>query len=94
MGTWNSGRSGVTEHMPRKPVDKSRSPALTRRGCRSLLNGNLCHTASGGEFQRVNASEHYAALRVLGPPQSRMTLWGEEEQRSGADFGPSWPEVA
>ena len=30
----------------------------------------------------------------MGPPQSRKTLWGEEEQRSGADFGPDWPEVA
>lgn len=30
----------------------------------------------------------------MGSPQSRKTLWGEEEQRSGADFGPGWPEVA
>ena len=50
MGTWNSGRSGAEEHMPRKPVDKSRSPTLTRRVA-IPLNGNLCHTASGGSFR-------------------------------------------
>lgn len=47
MGTWNSGQSAATEHMPRKPVDKSRSPTLTRRVPVLLNNGNPCHTASG-----------------------------------------------
>ena len=30
----------------------------------------------------------------MGTLQSQATLQGEEEQRSGADFGPTWPEVA
>lgn len=62
-GTWNSGRSGAKEHMPRKPIDKSRSPTLTRRGCRSFERQPLPH-GEWGEFQRGNASEHSAALRA------------------------------
>ncbi len=61
IGTWNSGRSKAKEHMPRKPIDKSRSPTLTRRVAISL-NGNLCHTASGGSFRGgtpLNTLRHF-----------------------------------
>lgn len=30
---------------------------------------------------------------IKGPPRNRMVLWGEEEQRSGTDIGPTWPDV-
>jgi len=46
MGTWNSGQSAATEHMPRKPVDKSRSLHTDPQGCRSKER-QPCHTASG-----------------------------------------------
>ena len=45
-------------------------------------------------FENEATTDTAATSENMGPPQSRKTLWGEEAQRSGADFGPIWPEVA
>lgn len=66
MGTWNSGQSAAAEYMPRKPVDKSRSLTLTRRGCRPLERHPLPH-GEWGEFQRGNASGHPVTSGQVGP---------------------------
>ena len=47
-GTWNSGLSEAREHMPRKPLDISRCPNTNPQGLPFFMNGNPCHTASGG----------------------------------------------
>ena len=43
---------------------------------------------------KLRFEDEAATSENMGPPQSCKTLWGEEAQRSGADFGPNWPEVA
>lgn len=43
------------------------------------------------------SSEAYRDIIITsahGNPAKSQTLRGEEEQRSGANFGPNWPEVA